>query len=351
MCLINTEIQQVSNTKILVSPNSIKNRQLVIYSNYINNVSESNALILPVPLPHTIQFMDLSGYNDIFEDCAKCFYNPNKTKSFIYTNSFNTRREDSEPLKVFNVGSYKVSIAMNLEQINQIDKRVFELSDGLKQTLDMFYYQPYWGFIICKLTNGPESYHPIAYSHDIIDSKIYIPTRSYHKEVKWSDLNTWALGLPIDPKQNPINSSIWTDDNIDQSPMFKNEHFGRTSAEVNGWLGTNSIANLSDKNNNNNLKKLNDRQHSVSTNKNSSNIDDKYKNIADDWSHSIYMLNLNPNSNEYINNMNSCKEIWDKQSLFDPDKINWDFGPCYNFSKVTINGSHPNIDLIVQILA
>ena len=62
MCLISTEIQQVSKTKILVAPNSDNTRQLVVYSNYVNNVSNSNAMVLPVPLPHTIKFIDLSKY-------------------------------------------------------------------------------------------------------------------------------------------------------------------------------------------------------------------------------------------------------------------------------------------------
>ena len=134
--------------------------------------------------------------------------------------------------------------------------------------------------------------------------------------------------------------------NIDQSPMFRNQQFGRSSADIHGWLDTNSIANLSGRNNN--LKKLNDKKHSSSNNYNQNNTI-QYKQIVDDWSHSIYMVNLNPNSNEFISQMNSCKEIWDKQSLFDPDKINWDFGPCYNFSKVIIDGTHPNIDLVLSV--
>ncbi len=378
MCLISTEIQQVSKTKILVAPNSNKTRQLVVYSNYVNNVSESNAMVLPVPLPQTIQFINLSKYSNIFEDCAGCFYNPSRAKSLSYsTNSFNSR-DDQMPLEVFNVGSYQVSLAANLDQISRVDKRIFELSSGLKQTLEMFYYQPYWGFIICKLAKGPESYHPLAYSHDIIDGKVYIPTRHYHQEAKWADLNGWALGLPVDPKYNPLNGSNWNDDNIDNSPMFRNEQFGKTAAEANRWFdnpnglygqygnpnqnqnssqdpfGSNSIAKMSSRANN--LRKLNDKNYMGN---NSSNLSyqsgqtqsqsHSYKQIADDWSHSIYLLNLNPYLNEQIKKMNSCKEIWDQKSLFDPEKVNFDFGYCKNFVKLQIDGTHPNIDLVVPI--
>ena len=377
MCLISNPIEKVSNTKILVAPNPQMTKQLVVYSNYINNISESNAMVLPVPLPGSIQFINLSKYANIFDDCAKCFYNPNKSRSFGYsTNSSNTRN-DSTPLEVFNLGSYKVSLAMNLEQISRVDKKIFELSSGLANTLSVFYYQPYWGFIICKLDVGAKSYHPLAYSHDIIDKKIYIPTRHYHQEVKWTDANQWALGLHIDPKQNPLNSMSWNEDNIDQSPMFKSEQFGMTSPEANGWtnlfesstrynqtnrtnqtnqpnqtnpnnksgIETNSFAKMSS--GNDNLKKLNDSNYKKNLPKNQESIE--YKSVADDWSHDIYLFNLNPFSNENIKKMNSCREVWNQNSLFDPEKINWDFGYCNNFVKIQINGSHPNIDLVIPV--
>lgn len=389
MCMISNEIESVSNTNILVAPNHDNTRQLTVYSNNVNNISESNAMVLPVPLPQTLQFIDLSEYKDIFEDCAKCFYNPYKTKSLNFsTNSFNTK--DDEPLQVFNIGSYKVSVAMNLEQISRVDSRVFKLSPGLAQTLNTFYYQPYWGFVICKLNAGPETYHPLAYSHQIIDSKIYIPTRHYHQEVEWADANQWALGTHLDPKYNPLNKRNWTDDNINQSPMFRTEQFGKTSAEANGWANmvggmganmdnigmyssnkfetptsrfengqsqthsqfeSNSIARMSSRYDN--LKKLNDSNYSKSTNHPQQKQSKQHAQtaIADDWSHSIYLLNLNPNSNPQIKQMNSCREVWDQQTLFDSEKINFNFGYCNGFTKLKIEGTHPNIDLVIPVSA
>lgn len=419
MCMISTEIESVSKTKIMVAPNHNNTRQLTVYSNHVANVSNSNAMVLPVPLPQTLQFIDLSEYKDLFEDCAKCFYNPHKMYSLnLSTNSYSM--SDSMPLKVFNVGSYQVSLAMNLEQISRVDSRVFELSPGLEQTLQTFYYDKYWGFIICKLNLGPESYHPLAYSHQIIDNKIYIPTRHYHQEVKWADANKWALGTHLDPKQNPLNARNWNENNIDASPMFRTEKLGPASPEANGWgnlvggevegegglngwanivkesnlddmsfyssnqfktpvsrfesgfssgsnlsqseaqYESNSIARMSSRYDN--LKKLNNNKHhsppqsshrssqsSSQSSPQSSSL--TYKNIADDWSHSIYLMNLNPGLNKHIVQMNSCKEIWDRKTLFDPEKINFNFGRCDNFEKIKIEGSYPNIDLVIPISA
>jgi hypothetical protein len=372
MCLISTEIQKVSKTKILIAPNHNKTRQLTVYSNFVNNISESNAMVLPVPKPNSIQFIDLSEYSNLFEDCASCFYNPYKSKSLNFsTNSYNSRGDD-KPLEVFNVGSYQVSLAKSLEQISRVDTRIFKLSEGLKQTLEMFYYQDYWGFIICKLAKGSETYHPFGYSHDIIDNKIYIPTRHYHQEAKWSDVNGWALGLPIDLKHNPFSLSTWDDSNIDNSPMFKSEQFGRTGPEANGWVrdlnfesnfdsnyndpfASNGLAKMSSRADN--LRKLNDKnyrsgQNIIQGKKNNPSYNEySYKNVADDWSHSIYLLNLNPYLNEQIKQMNTCKEVWDSQSLFDPDKIKFDFGYCKSFVKLQIDGTHPNIDLVIPVSA
>lgn len=396
--MISNEIETVSKTNILVAPNDDNTRQLVVYSNYVNNLSETNAMVLPVPLPQTIDFIDLSQYSDLFEDCSKCFYNPARTMyRSLNTNSYNTR--DDKPLKVFNVGSYKVSLAMNLKQLSNVDPKIFTLSSGLQKTLEMYYYQPYWGFIICKLNSGSELYHPFAYSHQIIDSKIYIPTRHYHQEVNWINSNNWNLGSHLDPKNNPIITKTWTDDNIDMSPMFRTEAFNKTTPETHGWINfvgglmddinnyfsvnnfntpdgqfnnspnqsispnhsnspnqsnssffeTNSIAKMSVKYNN--LLEHNTLIDKTKTEQISSNQNQNYKNIADDWSHSIYLLNVNGQINNNIKQMNSCKEIWYNKTIFDFKKIRFNFGNINEFSKLKIEGTHPNIDLVIPIVA
>lgn len=149
--MISNEILKVSKTKILVGLNYNKTKQIIIYSNFIDNLSESNAMILPVPLPETVEFINLSKYENLFEDCEKCFYN----------NTRSTRKCDSSSnniLEIFNVGSYKVSLAKNLKEINNVNSNIFKLSKGLKKILEKYYYQEYWGFIICKLDEGAENW-------------------------------------------------------------------------------------------------------------------------------------------------------------------------------------------------
>ena len=302
MCLISDDIETVSDTNILVSTNIDNTRQLVVYSNYINNLSQSNAMVLPVPNPETLKFIDLSNYKNLFNDCNSCFYNPNA--DFSYSTNTNSTKKS---LNVFSVGSYQVSVAMNLNQIQNIDKNIFNLSNGLNEILNKYYNKSFFGFIICKLNSGKEKYHPLAYSHKIIDSKIFIPTKHYHQEVKHNQI---FQGSYIDPRENIFNQNYSLLNNTHSSYISNNQNFSNNKS---------------------------------SNNKSSNNE------YADDWSHSIYLYNINANNNEIIKNMNSNEKIWNKKTVFNRKKINFDFDKCNNFEKIKINGNHPNIDLIIPI--
>jgi len=166
MCIIIGEVVKVSNTNILCSLSEDKKRQLIVYSNLINNTTKNNAMILPVPLPDTIMFHDLSNYQNLFSDCNKCF--TKQTKSW---NSFNLLSN----LKTFSVGSYTVSVAKNIE-----DLKKFDLSPELLSLLRINYANIF-GFIICKLNLGFEKYYPFAYSSEIYNNNIFIPTKHYYK--------------------------------------------------------------------------------------------------------------------------------------------------------------------------
>ena len=66
MCIIINPIETIYNTKIIISINN-KLEQLTIYSNCINNKDKINYMILPVPNPNTLEFIniDLSTLNNL----------------------------------------------------------------------------------------------------------------------------------------------------------------------------------------------------------------------------------------------------------------------------------------------
>ncbi len=66
-----------------------------------------------------------------------------------------------------------------------------------------------------------------------------------------------------------------------------------------------------------------------------------------------HALSINPNLNPQLQQMNSCKELWYNKRLFDTNKIIFDFGylnKC-EFKKIKIEGTHPNIDLVIPVSA
>lgn len=182
MCMISKEIRAVAATKLFCGVNSDRSRQFTVYANTVDNSSRNNAMVLPVPFPQTVKFHNLENYANFFSDCDKCFA---KTQTWgeksLSSNSFSATRSMPK-LQVHNVGSYKVSIANSLNDLYRVDESVFDLSQGLQQMLEKYYSNPVFGFIICKLKEGNESYHPFAYSHQITNKRVFIPTRHYHAE-------------------------------------------------------------------------------------------------------------------------------------------------------------------------
>jgi hypothetical protein len=175
MCIISSSVNKVSDTKILIAVNEQTDRQLVVYSNKIDNNSSKNAMILPVPIPDSIKFINLSNYKNIFEDCEKSFYNATRSLSVPSSLSFGSRNM----LEVFSVGSYNVSLAKSLDDLKKVNTNVFNLTEGCEKLLSADYSDEIWGFIICQLNEGLEKYHPFAYSHQLMDT-VFIPTKHYH---------------------------------------------------------------------------------------------------------------------------------------------------------------------------
>ena len=324
MCMISLPINEVTNTNIFVALSDNKKQQLTIYSNLIDNQINSNAMVIPVPNPESIQLHDMSKNKSFFSDCDKSFELISRSRSKSFNARSNSSNIDSyNVLHVKNIGSYKVSVAMNLEELNNIDKNVFVLSDELKNILSLHYNNKNenWGFIVFVLDLERKEYHPFAFSHNIFNNQIYIPTRHYHAHSKF------------DPNISIFDSALgfmnYIASNIDASPMFS----GMTSKFTN----------------HNELNKLNTmKQKKI-------NILDQT--MTDDWSHKIYLYNLNNNT---ITNANTIHQLmtknykyeWDNTTKFNKNSFN-DFQMNNNigFTKFDILGLHPNNDILIDIKA
>ena len=69
MCVIIGPVKEVKKTKLYVSHDTTRTKQLTIYENSINT-RNNNAMVLAVPNPSSVEFIDLSSYKTIFTDAS-----------------------------------------------------------------------------------------------------------------------------------------------------------------------------------------------------------------------------------------------------------------------------------------
>ena len=195
MCMVSEEAT-LSKTKIFVAPSKDKKRQIVIYSNNVSTRTTTNMMILPVPTPRSVKFIDLSNYKDVFKDLEQDFTG--------YLLSANSRSfGQSKSLEVFHVGSYDCSILQTMTDFDNLDPNYFKKPDQTLLNILKEHYKSF-GFIICKLKSGDHNYHPIAYTHDIVGGKVLVPTRHYHPN--GSIFNSSMFG------KNPNDEDDWDHD-------------------------------------------------------------------------------------------------------------------------------------------
>lgn len=300
MCCISAPIKVVGSTKIFCAPNSDNTKQITIYENVVDNITKNNIMILPVPFPDSVEFHDLSEYPHFFKDCSKSF-RATHTHSFTNKGSSLGTYEGtrSATLKVIDVGSYKVSLAMNLEDLNNLDEKYFTLTKEVYNFMKKNYNYGFMGFVVCKLVTGKKEYHPIAYSHNMYKKKLFIPTKHFHMH------ETFSL-------TNDFN---------------KFDHFDHYAS-------------------------LTEKPDTLK-----SSIDSEY---ADDWHHDIYIYNGNIGKNKDLKYMiddtierkaNGVYYKWTNDVTFDFDKVDFKLNKkCSEFNKFQIIGRHPNIDLITYVL-
>ncbi len=326
MCIISEPVESVAKTKILVAPDATGTRQLTVYSNAVDNNSPNNAMLLPVPNPQTVQFHDLSKYKNIFSDCDNSFYKPVSRSLGLSFNSADSYSAKSAKLEVFDVGSYKVSLAMGVKDLKRVDESVFSLSDGCYEMMVQEYSDPVFGFVICKLNTGREEYHPMGYSHEIYQGKMFIPTKHYHAH-GLPGINRLGGNSGIQTRQSDLSSFKYDATNIDNSPMFASSGLGFGSGNI-GWEGFGS-----------NVGSFNSQSRHPQAHGNSGPA------ITEDWAHEIYLYNGSSKSNPQFVNMSRSREMWTGENLIKSGLINFNFSKLSHFEKHKIHGHQKNMDL------
>jgi len=104
----------------------------------------------------------------------------------IYEENEDSCDEESDGffLEVRSIGSYWVSLAPRLEDINRIDPEAFTMQPDIATVLKDNYTSGF-SFLVCRFKSLEVEPHPIAYEHErLFDGHMFVPTRHAHGEKK-----------------------------------------------------------------------------------------------------------------------------------------------------------------------
>jgi hypothetical protein len=178
MCCFSRPVQSVTATNIFARAGA-SGLQFLVYSMSLK-AKEELAMVLPLPVKpgngeRAVQFIDLSGYKEFFDDLLKGFPVP-------LTASAGTSRAALPPaavvkLEVVSVGSFDASFVPTIEDFARLDER-FRLPPGTWETLPA--YRTY-GFAVFKLKPGAATVHPMAFSFLRTNPReLFFPTVHIH---------------------------------------------------------------------------------------------------------------------------------------------------------------------------
>ncbi len=177
MCCFTRPVESVSATKIFAREVGIGWQFLVYSMNYV--AGEDLAMVLPLPVPvgtkeDALQFIDLHGYSDFFQDLQSGFPEMQGILS-VRSRSMPTRA--MAPLAVAQVGSFDASFVPQVKDFARLDAR-FRMPDGIWDKLPAYQKS---GFAVFKLRKNASSVHPMAFSFPrAVENKLFFPTVHIH---------------------------------------------------------------------------------------------------------------------------------------------------------------------------
>jgi hypothetical protein len=167
MCIIANVINGIFNVKMFVSPNFNNTEQLVVFTVCVNNISDNNFIIIPVPKMEEMHFIDFSDYTPFFEECNSHFstqkiftlYNKTTNTTFL-PKSF----DNINFIKDYNLLKTTYNENINTQTLNFLQKN---------------YENNKWSFIVLNIDYGIKKYISFGYIHKMQNNKLYIPTKQF----------------------------------------------------------------------------------------------------------------------------------------------------------------------------
>lgn len=175
MCIFTGPVQSVSQTKIFARVDGAS--QVLAYEMKLSTASDV-AMVLPLPVAqgcaeHAVEFIDLEGYPELFEELLALFPVPPVARSL--TLSAGAPRPAS--LVVHDVGAFVASFVPTIGDFSRLDER-FRLSPAVWEQLPG---QADYGFAVFQLKAGAREVHPMAFRFPTRDpGRVFFPTVHVH---------------------------------------------------------------------------------------------------------------------------------------------------------------------------
>jgi hypothetical protein len=177
MCCFSKPVLSVSSTSIFARAGD-NGHQFLVYSMSLD-AKDDLAMILPLPVKtpageKDVQFIDLKGYSEFFDDLRSGFpipVAPDSTRGGMISAS-----RAAAPLEVVQVGDFEASFVPTVKDFSRLDER-FRLPDNAWKDLPA--YSDY-GFAVFKLKSGAQRIHPMAFSFPNRDARLFFPTVHIH---------------------------------------------------------------------------------------------------------------------------------------------------------------------------
>jgi len=172
MCCFARAVSFVGGTHIFARLSGAGTQFLVYQMEYKSE--EPNAMILPLPvkLPpqeDSIRFIDLSDYEDFFEDFAKTF--PFRGGGFACA-----APPSAKSLAVHEVGNFVASFVPTMDDFDRLDKQ-FVIPKTTWEKIPI--YKDY-GFAVFQLRELSGTPHPMAFEFKTRSDEIFFPTVHIH---------------------------------------------------------------------------------------------------------------------------------------------------------------------------
>jgi len=180
MCIFTGEVEQVSATQIFAR-HLDDGRQAIIYAMSVVAPREV-AMVLPLPISplaseHDVEFFDLSGYHDLFDDLAKTFEIPFLDRASDLDLAFED--EPAGTLVVHEVGAFSASFVPTRADFARLDRR-FQIPDRVFTKVPAY---ADFGFAVFQLRADDylQDIHPMAFAFPTrAPNALYFPTLHVH---------------------------------------------------------------------------------------------------------------------------------------------------------------------------